>query len=59
MSMRPAQVREQLFPQYYGAIAEEDGMGMDVALDIEEAFSDAEDQRGSSAHSEERRHIER
>lgn len=59
MSMRPAQVREQLFPQYYGAVVQEDGLGDELALDTEDMYSDADDQRDSSVNSEERQNIER
>ncbi|XP_067933193.1 uncharacterized protein [Watersipora subatra] len=59
MSMRPAHVREHLFPEYYGAVTEEDGVGTDLMLDAEDTFSDAEEQRGSSVNSEERHHVER
>ena len=52
-------MREQLFPQYYGAVVEEEGVGAELTLDVEEAFSEGDDQRGSSINSEERQNIER
>jgi len=60
MSVRPAYVRQHLFPEYYGAVVEDEGLHTDKALeDNNDMFSDAEDEKEAGKDMEEQGNIER
>ena len=59
MSMRPADIRQHLFPEYYGAVVDEEGTGGDLGLEPDDTMSDSEDFGAQSVDPEERQNVER
>lgn len=59
MSMRPAEIREHLFPEYYGAVVDEEGTGGDLGLEADDALSDTEDLNDPMVDPEDRQNVQR
>jgi len=58
MSIRPAHVREHLFPRYYGAIVDQGNTPADLGLQIKEEFSEDEEEEEES-NPEDRQNLQR